>query len=493
MSEPGGLRTVGRERAGRDIAAQMVLRAANLVLGVFVTLLTVRTLGDAGFGQWSTLMAVIGFAGYFGSMGLDRVTVERAAGDPERQADWVGALVTLRLTLAVPVAAASAALCAVVADDARMRVAGALVSLVLLVSAASAIRVVFQLQVRNRVVTLVELLSGVAWAAVVVAVALADGGLVAFAAGFALMQTATNLVYVGLAVRNAEVHWRGVRELWAPLARLGVPVGVGGLLTIGYGYIDQVIVFTVAGASEAGLYGAAYRILERLQFVPATLLVTLFPILVAARDHDPERLRRVLQLTVEYLAICSLAALAVTLAGPEPLARLLFGDEFAAAGPALPVLMGAFVVICFGYLTGHLIIAYELQRRFLAIAGAGLVFNLVLNLALVPRYGFMAAAWLTLATEVLVTALSAAIVMRKSGLRPSVGRLWRVLLAGVACWATGALLREAGAPTIAWAVAAGVVYAGALLALRAVDLDDLRGLLRRARPDPPSAGGVAAP
>jgi O-antigen/teichoic acid export membrane protein len=479
MSEPAGLRTVGRERAGRDIAAQMVLRAANLVLGVFVTLLTVRTLGDEGFGQWSTVMAVIGFAGYFGSMGLDRVTVERSAGDPERAPDWVGALVTLRLVLALPVAAISAALCALVADGAPMRIAGLLLSAVMLVSAASAIRVVFELQVRNRVSTLVELLSGVTWAGVVVVVALAGGGLVALAAGFMINQTLTNLAYVFLALRGAEVRFRGVRELWPTLARLGIPVGLGGLLTLGYGYVDQVIVFTAAGARDAGLYGAAYRILERLQFIPATLLVTLFPVLVAARDHDRERLERVLQLTVEYLAICGLPALAISLAGPEPLVRLLFGDEFAAAAPAFPVLMAAFAVICFGYLTGHLVIAYGLQRRFVLIAAAGLVFNVALNLALVPRYGFMAAAWLTLATEVLVTALTAWIVVRRSHLVPKVGHLWRIVLAACGCWLTGALLNAAGAPTIAWAAAAGITYGAAVLALGAVRLADLRTMLRR--------------
>ena len=479
MSEPAGLRTVGRERAGRDIAAQMILRGANLVLGVFVTLLTVRTLGDEGFGQWSTLMAVIGFAGYFGSMGLDRVTVERGAGDPERQADWVGALVTLRLVLALPVAAVSAVLCALVADSESMRIAGLLLSLVMLVSAASAIRVVFELQVRNRVSTLVELVSGVTWAVVVVIVAVSGGGLVALAAGFMINQSLTNVAYVFLALRDAEVRFRGVRELWPQLARRGIPVGIAGLLTLGYGYVDQVIVFTAAGARDAGLYGAAYRILERLQFIPATLLVTLFPVLVAARDHDRERLRRVLQLTTEYLALCSLPVLAISLAGPEPLVRLLFGDEFAAAAPAFPVLMAAFVVICFGYLTGHLVIAYELQRRFVLIAAAGLIFNVTLNLALVPRYGFLAAAWLTLATEVLVTALTAAIVIRRSHLVPRVGHLWRIVLAAAGCWLAGALLNAAGLPTVAWAVAAGMVYSAIVLATGAVRIAEVRGLVSR--------------
>jgi O-antigen/teichoic acid export membrane protein len=491
VSEPTALRTVGRAHAGRDIAAQMILRGANLVLGVFVTLLTVRTLGDVGFGQWSTLIAVIGFAGTFGAMGLDRVAVERAAADPEHEPQWIGALVTLRLTLAIPVAALSAALCAVVADDAAMRIAGALVSLVLLVSAASVIRVVFQLQIRNRLVTLVELVSGIVWAGVVAVVALAGGGLVAFAFGFMLMQSTTNLVYVVLALRSADVQWRGSRALWRPLARLGIPVGIGGLLTLGYGYIDQVIVFTMAGARDAGLYGAVYRMLERLQFIPATLLTTLFPVLVAARDHDPERLRRVLQTTVEYLAMASLPALAISLAGPEAIVTLLFGSEFADAAPAMPILMAAFGVICFGYLTGHLVIAYELQRPFMLIALLGLVFNAGLNVLLVPHYGFLAAAWLTLATEVLVTALAAWIVIRKAHIWPHAGRLWRVLIAAGACWASGALLHAVGVPTIIWATAAGGVYAGALLALRAIELSDLRGLLRR--DVPVTADAPAAP
>src|SRR6185369_3984507 len=99
-------------------------------------------------------------------------------------------------------------------------------------------------------------------------------------------------------------------------------------------------------------------------------------------------------------------ALAITLAGAEPITRLLFGEDFVDAAPALPLLMATFVVVSLGYLTGYLIVAYDLQRRFLAIAIGALAFNVATNLALVPTYGFMAAAWLTLATEVLVLTMS---------------------------------------------------------------------------------------
>src|SRR6185503_16999465 len=148
-----------------------------------------------------------------------------------------------------------------------------------------------------------------------------------------------------------------------------------------------VIVFEVAGVRDAGLYGAVYRIYERIQFLPAAIMTTLFPLFVSARDTDPDRVVRLFRGAIDYLLLTSLPALAITLAGPTEITDLLFGSEFSDAGPALPLLMATFVVVSLGYLTGYLIIAYDLQRRFLAIAVVALVFNVATNLALVPSYG----------------------------------------------------------------------------------------------------------
>jgi O-antigen/teichoic acid export membrane protein len=457
----------------------MVLRALNLVLGVGVTLLLVRTLGTEGFGRWSVLLAVFGFVSYFGSLGLAQVTVERAAADPDRAPHWFGALVTLRLALMGPVTLLSLAVCLAISDDATMRVAAALVCAELPLSVLSALKVVFQLQVRNVVVTAIEVGNGILWAAAVGAVSLLDGGLVAIAAAFLVVSTISNVAYIVVALRASPVRFRGSRSLWPALVRQGLPVGIGGLLTLGYGYIDQVIVFEVAGVRDAGLYGAVYRIYERIQFLPAAIMTTLFPLFVAARDTDPERVRRLFRTTVDYLMLTSLPALAITLAGAEPITRLLFGEDFVDAAPALPLLMATFVVVSLGYLTGYLIVAYDLQRRFLAIAIGALAFNVATNLALVPTYGFMAAAWLTLATEIIVMSLSMWIVCGRMGIVPGGDHLGRIVVASAATWLGAWGLNQAGAPTLVWVAAGGALYAALVVALGAVRLEELRNLTRR--------------
>jgi O-antigen/teichoic acid export membrane protein len=283
------------------------------------------------------------------------------------------------------------------------------------------------------------------------------------------------------ALRASPVRFRASRSLWPALARQGLPVGIGGLLTLGYGYVDQVIVFEVAGVRDAGLYGAVYRIYERVQFLPAAIMTTLFPLFVAARDSDPARVRRLFRTSVDYMLMTSLPALAITLAGPRPITRLLFGADFVDAAPALPLLMATFVVVSLGYLTGYLIVAYDLQRRFLAIAIGALVFNVAANLALVPSYGFMAAAWLTLATEILVMSLSMWIVCGRMGIVPGGDNLGRILVASVATWAVAWGLNQAGLPTPVWLLAGGALYAVLVVALGAVRLEELRTLTRRGR------------
>jgi O-antigen/teichoic acid export membrane protein len=470
---------VSRARAGRDIAGQTVLRVANLALGVGVTVVVVRTLGDSAFGQWSTLLAITNVVGYFGVLGLHQVAVERASSDPATQPAWVGSLLTLRLALTGPTTLVAAAACLWVADSGDMRTAAVLVCAAIPFSAAAAVRIVFQLEVRNTLASAIELANGLAWAAAVVLVAVLGGGLVAIAAAFLVVTSVTNLATVAIVLRRAPVHVRGSRANWPALLRLGLPVGIGGVLTLGYGYIDQVIVFQLAGARDAGLYGAVYKIYERAQFLPATLMTTLFPIFVAARERDPERVPRLFRTAIDYLILTSLPALAIALAGAEPIVRLLFGAEFAEAAPALPVLMATLVVVSIGYLTGYLIVAYRLQKPFVAIAAAALVLNVAANLALVGSYGFMAAAWITLGTEVLVMSLSLAMVCRRAGVAPWGAHLGRIATAALATGLLAWALRTAGLPVLVWVVVAGAAYGALVLALGVVRPAELRALVRR--------------
>ncbi len=66
----------------------------------------------------------------------------------------------------------------------------------------------------------------------------------------------------------------------------------------------------------------------------------------------------------------------------------------------LTILIAAFIPICIGNVAGNMVVAMDLQRRYIWFAALGLVLNVPLNMVLIPEYGIEAAAWVTLATEV---------------------------------------------------------------------------------------------
>jgi O-antigen/teichoic acid export membrane protein len=262
------------------------------------------------------------------------------------------------------------------------------------------------------------------------------------------------------------------------MLQVGTVVGLGLMLTIAYARIDQVLVLHYNGEREAGLYGTAYILLDRLAFVPAALMATLYPVLAGAWAADRPRARRVLQQGIEYLLIAALPGLAFTIVAAEPLVRLLFGAEFDAAAQAVPVLMGAFVLICLNYLVSYAALVTERQGRLVWIASVTLVFNVVANVLLLPRYGFEAAAWVTLGSEALVVILGTALVLPVLDMRLAWGRVPRVVgaavLMGVLVWAA----RSAGLGVLGLLAVGAASYPAALLGLRAVDPRDLK-LLRR--------------
>ncbi|MGI8511569.1 MAG: flippase [Solirubrobacteraceae bacterium] len=473
---------LSRRRLVVDVGVQIAGRLVSLALGVAVTLLIIRTLGGSGFGEWSTVLAITQLVTWIAEFGLSRVAVARAASHPEQEAEWLGALVALRVLLAVPATLACVVLVLVIATTSEMRLAGLLLSGTVLLAGPSAITAVFEVRVRNDVTTGLLVANNLLWTAVVVAFAVSDAGVVTLAAGMLAISLVTTVAGTWLGFRGANVTLRGSIGRWRELASAGLATGIAGGLTTAYVRIDQLLVFQFAGAKGAGLYAAVYRILDQGQLLPGSVTATMVPVIARTLQSAPRRAADLVQRTAEYLAIVSLPALAFAVVAAEPTVRLLFGAEFVPAAPALPILMGAFVFVSLGYLTGNLLVVLHLQRRMIGIAAAGLVVNVVLNVLLIPPYGFLAAAWVTLATEVVVFAIATRLVAAGLGHRPAVGRVLRSCAASAGMAGIVLAARAAGAPIGALLAIAALSYPVLLVALRGMSVAEVRGMLRKEAP-----------
>jgi O-antigen/teichoic acid export membrane protein len=467
-------------RVAFDIGAQVIGRLGNLALGVVATVVLVRALGADGFGQWATITALVSITTLAGDFGIQSIAVRNAVADPDQESNWMGALLSLRVALAVPLSIASAGAVLLLATGPEMRLAGLILAAGVLLGAPSAADAVFQLRVRNDVTVAVMTVNSVLWTAAVVVIWQADGGMVPLAAALVATNLVTAAILVALATRAVPLRFDSLRQRWGELLRLGTPIGIAGILTLAYARIDQILVFELAGDRAAGLYGAAYRVLDSLGVVPLSVMTTLFPLIAAAHPVDMTRVRRLVQRAVDYLSMVSLPVLAFTLVASEEIARFLFGAQLADAGQVLPILMAAYIAICFGYIAGNLMVVLGLQRAFVRYALIGLVVNVALNLILVPSYGFVAAAWVTLVTEVLVNALAGRVVLRELELRPEAGTVLRVVAAVAVTAAVIVPIHAAGGGLVLLVAVTAALYVPLLFALGALRWQEVGAYLRKA-------------
>lgn len=472
------------QRAFRDMLVQLVARVANLGLGVVVTALVARTLGRDGYGQWLTILSTFQILGFFASLGLDQVAVRESAADPASANRWIGALLVARTALTLPSMILAAIVLLGVQESNAMLVAGLVLLAQFPLGVAGSLTIIFQLRLRNGLPMLVLTVNSILWAVCVLVIDLTGGALVALAVALVATSTLTSVWQAVAGLRILGSPLKPSRAALFTLVRIGAPLGLAGLLVNVYARIDQLIIYKAAGASDAGLYGAAYRVLDQSHFVPVSVLTTLAPVMASLWTTDRPRMLRVAGLAARLLSVGSLGALAFVCVAATPLMRAIFGEEFVPAARALPVLGGAFVFICFGYLLANMLLVLELVRKQVIVGLVGLVVNIVGNVLLVPRYGFMAAAWMTLVTETAVVGCGAYFVLRKLRLpKLDIKPVLRIILAAGALVALLAAAKALGAGLVILVILATLLYPPLLLGLRAIEIDEIRDAALR-RPDP---------
>lgn len=366
-----------------------------------------------------------------------------------------------------------------IAPDHEALIAGIILMLVFLTNAASSLRIVFQLRVRNSLTIAVLTVQGILWGGVVVWGYLSGSGMVFLALGFTLTTALASLMQGALALRDARVTFRGIKSQCFELIRLGAPIAIGGLLVMGYGRIDQVLVFKLVGSKDAGLYAAAYRIYSQASFAPVSISTTFFALLTAAFIASRSRFRALYQTSLELLLAVSIGGLAIAITYASAITTLLYGKGFAPAASALPILMGAFVLVCVGYLQDLLIIIAGLQKRFVAIAALAVALNVGLNIVLLPRYGFIAAAWVTLATEAFVFLLRWLLLRSKLPARAGFGRIPRLVGSGAVLTGLLFLSRAMSVPLFPALLLWLLAYPALLFAAGALRMADVRLIMGR--------------
>jgi O-antigen/teichoic acid export membrane protein len=460
--DPGNTARTIVKNSTIPIAANLL----NKLIDVGFAAIVLRALGPEGNGAYAFVALIVGL--YFvtiSNWGLNDLTVREAAADPQRAPYLFSVAVTVRCLIALALIPCGALLAGGFALAGNPLHPGALIAFALLglhlfpAAIAAGCSASFQAAQRMEIPALLGILTAAVRTLIGVAALTWAPDVTTRIAGLAaaaLVATGINAGLFLVAQRRflfrAGWFWDAALARW--LVRESFPLLLNSLLIAVFFRFDIVILRAMHGDGAVGLYDAAYKLVSMTQIIPPYVVAALFPILARAAIDDPTRLVRTVQRAIGALQLIAWPmAVSMTLLAPQ-LIGVLGGAAF--VRDATILLQVAIWYLPLSYLNGvvqYALIAVRQQRRITGAFLSGTLVNLALNLALVPAYGALAAAVVTVITEVALF-VPLILALRRAGVAPALGALiWRPalasLVAGLGAWASMQVIGWPGAALIA--------------------------------------------
>jgi O-antigen/teichoic acid export membrane protein len=463
---------------GRNVSALVMAQLVTKAVNIFVSVALVRVLGVHELGRYAYVLAFCFPFGALADFGLATLAIRDVSRARTHAASITAVARRAALSLAGASVAAMVGVALLLGHDAALVEAIALGGLASIVSALTMPSLVL-LTAHERMdrLSMHRIGGAVLGSALTVGVLLGGGGFVALLAA----ALTTNVVMLGVARALAGTPGPSspvAAGAVGALLRRAVPFG---LLMAGFALyyrIDMVMLEWLAPSRELGHYAAAYRFLDAVVVLAASLGGPLFPRLASLAGSAPAEVRRLLEAGWRPLLALGLPLTAGTIALASELVALLFGPDFTGAAPLLRLLILGTLPLFWVNVANHALIAADRLWALVGVYALSALVNVVGNLVLIPRWGAAGSAAATVVCEWLNLVLVVRLVGHVFGLRLTAGGLWRYAGATAAMLGVVWLVRPLGA--LAAIVVSVAVYASALWALgytRSIDHRMVKRLL----------------
>jgi O-antigen/teichoic acid export membrane protein len=379
----------------------------NKVIDMAFAMLMLRILGPADAGNYYLAVVVIGWFDIFANFGLNTMLTREVAKDREQANRYLANTTILRMALcvvSVPVLGGFFLLRRYTAPlNPAAILAISLFGVALVPSNLSAgLSALFNAYERMEVPAFVTIVTTLLRVSLGVLALVMGSGYV----GLAAVSIVVNVITAGILyvlVRRLLFRPRVEIDLGFQKQMLieSYPLMVNHLLaTLFFKVAVLLLEWLLKDPAVVGWYSTAYKYVDAVGTIPAYFTVAIFPLMARFAATSKDSLLRAYRLAVKLLLIIAVPGAVLGSALAYPLIGLLGGSQY--LPDAALILRVMIWYMPFGFInsvTQYVLIALN-QQRFLTRAFAvGLAFNVLANLVLIPRFGYVAAAYVAVLSE----------------------------------------------------------------------------------------------
>ncbi len=466
----------------RRIAYNAIFTSLAKIFGTFLSLVSIgfitRYLGKEGFGDYSTVLAFFAFFSAIADLGLYAISTREISRPESDEESILGNVFAIRLTVSFLIILISPILIFAFPYPGNVKIGVVLAaSAYFFASGYSVLIGLFQKRLAMDKVAIGEFLGKVVQLSVVVLAVKSNFGFLAIISSL-LFNMLVSFAVIYLFSRKYTAFSLCFDWLaWRKFLKESYPVGISAIIVFAYFKLDTILLSILKTNADVGIYNAAYKVVENIAFFPAMFVGLVMPIMSRYIFHERAKFEKVADKTFKIFLILSIPLVIGSIFFAKNIIALIGGTGYEESVLVLEILSFAMAFIFFGNFFTNVIIAGNQQRKLIAILSFCAVFNVSLNLLLIPKFSYNGAALTSSLTEFLVVVLSGIACWRLIQYTPSFDKLGPILFSGLLM---GAFLFIS--PVLFFPLRLAVstaLYFVFLWIFRAVSVEEIRSLLSR--------------
>ena len=395
---------VGVNRIAMGAGIQISIRFFCAALGALSWAILTRKLGPADFGVFSIILSLLSVGQNVSDFGTTAIGVREMAQRPEDRGTILAALIGFQFVMGFAFFVILVVVDILIFHTANDRLTGVVTFFSLPIGAVAEYQSVVQARLRPDIAGYLLLFQSVVLLVIVGILAATHASLVWYGVGW-MSAGGIQSVFTWFVARHlVKIDWRGWVRQAINLLRQSILFGISIALFLTYYKIDAIILFHYKGATISGYYGAAYRFIDVVQFIPVTIGSIVTPVMsMVLRGRGPRKARQ----SVYGLAIVLVTGTGGLIAVGGVLFRyqlvdLMYGSAYRQSAELLGILILLVPPLSIGFIITGIVNAGRKVLGLLIVSACMTVINIVANMILIPRYGATAAAWTAVGTEWIV-------------------------------------------------------------------------------------------
>lgn len=392
-----------------NTTAQVVGKIITASATLLITLLIGKSLGPAGYGDFTKIFVFVAYFYTFSDFGFNTIYIKFAHANKR---ELINYLLGLRLLLSILLVVLAISISQLLPYNPASGIGfsplvklGIIIASLTIVTQAlfTSLNAFFQKNLRYDLSTISAITGTLVILAVTAIASITKAPLSFYVSAYVfggITLVVTSSIIIG-AYFKEKISISFSKEVFLNLLKTSWPIGVALIFNLIYFRVDVLILSYTRTSSEVGLYGLAYQFFEAALSIPIFFANALYPLLAKLYLENRKEYSNQVKKWSVILILISLALTACLMVASY-LIPFLFDPRFKGSQSALIVLSTGMPFFFLSAFLWHLLIIRNQQKLLIFVYLLGGIFNLLVNLWLIPIFGILGASVVTVVSEGLI-------------------------------------------------------------------------------------------